>query len=175
MSNKTFRQNNGSVPAEPEVKGLLRVKPKRRGPPELRNVFLPTGHQNKEEDDDEGSSGTGKRTPVGGEAGTPLPESEYYDIHELIRSKHKGKVEAGRKFHERIEQNNGQTAEFNDDTHPLAAMAYFSGIDNQDETPLPGESTDEEIKNELEFRKRLQLQKQLGLSNGFVPPTPKPF
>ena len=111
---------------------------------------------------------------TGGESGWTLPEWEYYEIHELIRSKHKGKVEAARKFHENKGQNNSQTAEFNDDQHPLAAKAYFSGIDNRDETPLPGESTDEEVRNELEFRHRLRMQQRLGLTSTPTP-TPKPM
>lgn len=124
---------------------------------EQRNVLLP------EDDDDEGGSGEGGGSSWG------LPEWEYYDIFELIRSKHKGKVEAGRKFHQKIGQDNTKTAAFSDDMHPLAAMAYFSGIDNRDETPLPGESTDEEAQAKLEFKKRQELQMKLGLSNNNTP------
>lgn len=132
------------------------------------NVFL-----SAEDESDEGGGGAGTRKPRSGEAGTELPESEYYDIHELIRSKHKGKVEAGRKFYERLEQNNTQTADFNNDAHPLAAMAYFSGME-RDETPLPGESTDEEIRFEMELQLKKQLKKQYNPAYSSTP-TPKPF
>ncbi|MFN7098033.1 MAG: hypothetical protein ACK4PR_10840, partial [Gammaproteobacteria bacterium] len=122
-----------------------------------RNVLLP------EDEDDEGGSGES------GAGSLTLPEIEYYNIFELIRSKHKGKVEPGRKFHQRSGVDNTKTAEFDNDNHPLAAMAYFSGIDNRDETPLPGESTDEEAQAKLEFKKRQDLQMRLGLSNSNTP------
>ncbi|NNM58441.1 MAG: hypothetical protein HKM04_01330 [Legionellales bacterium] len=187
MNQKTFRQSDKLVPAEPEMSDehsklasnspkqlMVREKQKKRKPLEQRNVYLPKGFRTSAEDeDDESSGGTGAPFPESGEAGTPLPEGEYYEIHELIRSKHKGKVEAGRKFHERLAQENGQTAEFNDDMHPIAAMAYFSGVDNEKESPIPGINTDEEIIEELKFRKRLQLQKQLGLDNAHTS-TPRP-
>lgn len=123
------------------------------------NVLLP------EDEEDDGGSGEGGT----GSDGWTLPEWEYYDIFELIRSKHKGKVEAGRKFHQRTGPDNTKTAEFNNDAHPLAAMAYFSGIDNTDETPLPGESTDEEAQAKLEFKKRQELQMRLGLQQNNTP------
>lgn len=132
--------------------------------PITRKILQQHSTQLQDDEGGEGESGGG---------GLGVPEIDLYELHETIRAQHKGKVEAARKFHERIQQNNNQTAAFDNDKHPLAAMAYFSGIDNQDETPLPGESTDEDIRNELEYTQRLRLQKQLGLTNSTTP-TPRP-
>jgi hypothetical protein len=122
-----------------------------------RNVLLP-------EEDEGGSTG----------AGSLLPEGEYFEIFQEIRAKHKGRVEAARKYTPHSERDNAQTNSFDEDSHPLASKAYFSGIDNREETPLPGESEDAEVKATLEYHKKLKLQKQLGLVNATTP-TPRPY
>jgi hypothetical protein len=126
-----------------------------------RNVLLTEA---EEEDDSGGTTG----------AGSLLPEGEYFDIFQDIRSKHKGRVDPAREYKPHSQRDNAQTSEFNDDNHPLASKAYFSGIDNREETPLPGESEDAEVKAALEYHKKLKLQKQLGLVNATTP-TPRPY
>lgn len=167
LQDKPSKKLGGLLPEEESL--LPAIKKAKKIPRkflEQRNVLL------LEEEEDETGEGGGSS---GGRSGwdIPLPEEEYYEVHEAIRQQHEGKVDPGRKLHQKQILGEMNTADFSD-VHPLANMAYFSGIDNQDETPLPGESTDEEVRNELELQKKLRLQKQLGLT-AQPSPRPRPF
>lgn len=115
-----------------------------------RNILLA-----EHEDDDGGDDGSG--------SGSILPGEEYYELFEEIREKHKGRVEDAKGFNKN-KQNNMQTTEFNNDSHPLSSMAYFSGFDDLDTIPIAELSENQEIKNALELRKNLEMKKRLGLS-----------
>jgi hypothetical protein len=116
-----------------------------------------------EEEDEGGESGEG-----GG-----LPEISLFEIFELIRKQHAGKVDPSRPYHVPTGVSADTAAQMHADRHPLSEYAYFSG-DEKRETPLPGETTDEEAKQKLELKLQNQLKQRLGLSNNNTP-TPRPY
>lgn len=99
-------------------------------------------------------------------------QQRLYETYELIHSQHKGAKALVDGFSK--EKPNFDDPIINQDLHPLAKKAYFSGIDNTKDISIPSENLDPNIRAEL----KKQLDYKLNLTQQLTQKptmTPKPF
>jgi len=120
--------------------------------------------KNKQEEDD----------ATGGDEGTRGFEwqTRMYEVYELIHDSHIGEKAPVEGFNKDKINEFEDDPVLNQDLHPLAQEAYFSGIDNTIDNAVPSENHDPNVRAEL--KKQLEYKLQLGNKPSMVN-TPKPI
>jgi hypothetical protein len=100
-------------------------------------------------------------------------QERLYQVYELIHEQHKGPKNPTEGF-SKDNPTNFNDPLLNQDLHPLAQAAYFSGIDNTKDQSVPSENMDPNIRAEL--KKQLEYKLKLGQELNHTPKmTPKPY